>query len=350
MSLNLILDMSRITNSTQQSRNSLLQYPRYYPRTSLQGILKRLMIWIFFSANLTTVLILCQGKCSLSKGISRYMMAMAMGDLMVLTFNVIVSQIVRYHFPSSLLSYTPACRLSAFLQGLSLQLSIWFTIIFTFDRFVAICCHRLKVRYCSERTANVVISIVSALSIAVNIPLPFRYEPAYILNNVQWGCRTITGYLTSPTWAAHRWLTNISNMFLPIPLLLLLNSLTARHILVASRARQALKSTSIGAGKMDGDPELKSRRTSIILLFSISGCFVLLATPITVIDICVGVTQTVAFQGASSLYLAIRATFLLMCTSSCTNTCIYAMTQRRFRAEMKNVLKSSYSLLCQLHK
>ncbi|XP_020386932.2 probable G-protein coupled receptor 139 [Rhincodon typus] len=294
-----------------------------------------------------TVLIISHGKCGLSQGIARYMMAMATADLTVLIFNVIVNQIIRNHFPGSPLNYTPICRLNVFLQGLSLQLSIWFTIAFTFDRFVAICCHRLKARYCTERTANVVISTVSFLNIMVNIPLPFRYEPAYVLNGVQWGCRTITSYHTSLGWAAHRWVTNISNMFLPIPLLLLLNSLTAQHILVASRARRALKgSSSDGAGKMGEDSELKSRRTSIILLFTISGCFVMLSMPITVIHICVGVTQTVDFQGSKSLYLAIRATFLMMCTSSCTNTCIYALTQRRFRQEMKNLVKSPYSLLC----
>ncbi|XP_072405838.1 probable G-protein coupled receptor 139 [Chiloscyllium punctatum] len=297
-----------------------------------------------------TVLTLSQGKCGLSEGITRYMTAMATGDLMVLVFNVIVGEIIRDYFPGSLLNYTPACRLSVFLQGFSLQLSIWFTIAFTFDRFVAICCDKLKACYCTKRTANIVIIIMSALNIMVNIPLPFRYEPIHVLNNVQWGCRTVTGYLSSPAWAAHRWLTNISNMFVPIPLLLLLNSLTARHILVASRARQALKSSRGGAGKMGGDPELKSRRTSIVLLFTISGCFMVLSAPITVIHICVGVTHTVNYQGSTSLYTAIRVAFLLMCTTSCTNTCIYALTQRRFREEMTHVLTFPSTLLCKPRK
>ncbi|XP_043541162.1 probable G-protein coupled receptor 139 [Chiloscyllium plagiosum] len=295
-----------------------------------------------------TVLILSQGKCGLSKGITHYMIAMATGDMMVLVFNVIVSQIFKYHFPDSLLSYTPACRLSAFLQGFSLQLSIWFTIAFTFDRFVAICCNKLKSRFCTERSANVVMFIVSALSILVNIPLPFRYEHTHVLNNVQWGCRTITAYLTSPAWAAHRWLTNISNMFLPIPLLLLLNTFTVGHILAASRVRRALKYSSYGAGEMGRDPELKSRRTSIILLFTISGCFMVLSVPITVIHICVRLTHITSFQVSNSLYVAIRAAFLLMCTSSCTSTCIYALTQRRFREVVKNLLKSPYALLRKL--
>ncbi|XP_060706619.1 probable G-protein coupled receptor 139 [Hemiscyllium ocellatum] len=293
-----------------------------------------------------TLLIFSQGKCGLSKGITRYMTAMATGDLMVLVFSVIVSQIIKDYFPGSLLKYTLACRLNVFLQGLSLQLSIWFTIAFTFDRFVAICCNKLKARYCTERTANVVISIVSAFNIMVNIPLPFRYEPTHVLNNEQLGCRTIASYHTSLAWAAHRWLTNITNMFLPIPLLLLLNSLTAHHILAASRARRALKSNRGSAGQMGRDPELKTRRTSIILLFTISSCFIVLSAPITVIHICVGVTRLVAFQGSSSLYVTVRLAFLLMCTSSCTNTCIYALTQRRFREEVKNMLKYPSSLLC----
>ncbi|XP_020387264.2 probable G-protein coupled receptor 139 [Rhincodon typus] len=298
-----------------------------------------------------TVLILSQGKCGLSQGITHYMRAMATADLMVLIFSVIVNQIIRNHFPGSPLNYTPICRLNVFLQGLSLQLSIWFTIAFTFDRFVAICCHKFKARYCTVSTANVVISTASMLNIMINIPLPFRYEPAYVVNSVQWGCRTITSYHTSLAWAAHRWVTNISNAFLPIPLLLLLNSLTAQHILLASRARQGLKSSSTsGARKLGKDAELKSRRTSIVLLFTISGCFVVLLMPITLIHICVGVTQTVAFQGSKSLYLAISATYLMMCTSSCTNTCIYALTQRRFREELKNLVKSPFSLLCKLHE
>ncbi|XP_043540621.1 probable G-protein coupled receptor 139 [Chiloscyllium plagiosum] len=295
-----------------------------------------------------TVLILSQGKCGLSKGITHYMIAMATGDMMVLVFNVIVSQNFKYHFPDSLLNYTSACRLSAFLQGFSIQLSIWFTIAFTFDRFVAICCNKLKGMYCTERMANVVIFIVSSLNIMVNIPLPFRYEPTHVLNNVQWGCRTVTSYLTSLAWAAHRWLSNISNMFLPIPLLLLLNTLTARHILAASRVRRALKDSSGGAGEMGRDPELKSRRTSIILLFTISGCFMVLSGPITVIHTCIRFTHITSLQVSNSLYVAIRAAFLLMCTSSCTNTCIYALTQRRFREEVKNLLKSPYALFRKL--
>uniref|UniRef100_UPI00398EAB60 probable G-protein coupled receptor 139 n=1 Tax=Pristiophorus japonicus TaxID=55135 RepID=UPI00398EAB60 len=283
------------------------------------------------------------GKCGLSIGIARYMMAMAVGDIMVLIFNVIVSQIIKFHFPDSLLNYTYVCRFSTFMQGLSIQLSIWFTMSFTFDRFIAIRCQKLKSTYCTERTATVVLITVCVLNIFINVPMFFRYASYHIVNKIPWGCRTVTGYFSLPAWKAHKWITNLSSTLLPIPLLLLLNSLTARHILLANRTRRALKRRS--NGHSSSDPEIRSRRTSIILLFAISGSFFVLSAPITVIDICVGVTETVTFQGSNSLYLAVRITFLLMCTTSCTNTCIYAMTQRRFRAEIKIVLKYPYTFI-----
>uniref|UniRef100_UPI00398F6055 probable G-protein coupled receptor 139 n=1 Tax=Pristiophorus japonicus TaxID=55135 RepID=UPI00398F6055 len=288
------------------------------------------------------------GKCGLSKGIARYMMAMAAGGLMVLFFNVIVSHIIKYNFPDSLLNYTYMCHFSAFMQGLSIQLSIWLTMSFTFDRFIAICCQNLKSTYCTERTATVVTIKVCVLNILINVPMFFRYEPNHIINNKPWGCRTVTGYFTLPAWKAYQWITNISSMFLPIPLLLLLNSLTARHILLASIARRALKSHS--NEEIGSDPEMKSRRTSIILLFTISGSFIVLSALITVIHICVGVTEMVTFQGSNTLYLAVKVTVLLMCMTSCRNTCIYAMTQRRFRAEMRNMLKYPYTLVINLFK
>ncbi|XP_051899669.1 probable G-protein coupled receptor 139 [Pristis pectinata] len=293
--------------------------------------------------NLLSFLILLQGKCGLSKEITRYMMAMTVGDLMVLVFNVTVSQIVRNHSPDSVLKYTPVCRASAFLQGFSLQLTSWFTVSFTFDRFVAICCGELRLRYCTERTAAVVLTAVSLINVLTNIPLPFGYEPCFTVNRVQYGCCTTVGSLASPVWAAHRWVTMLSTTFLPIPALLLLNSLTARHILVASRARRALR---IGRrGDPRGDPELKGRRTSIVLLFAVSGSFIAMSAPISVIHAWVGVTETVTFKGSSSLYLAVQITFLLMCTGSCTNTCVYALTQSRFRAQMKAVVKSPFAPL-----
>ncbi|XP_055521957.1 probable G-protein coupled receptor 139 [Leucoraja erinacea] len=295
-------------------------------------------------ANLMSLVILFRGKCGLSKDITCYMIAMAMGDLMVLVFNVIVSQIVRYHFPGSPLRYTPVCRLSSYLQGFSFQLSTWFTVSFTCDRFVAICCQKLRRTYCTERTAAMVLATVGMVSVLTNVPLPLRYRPCYTVHRVAYGCCPVPGHLESPLWSAHGWASNLLNTFLPIPALLLLNSLTARYILGASRARLALKGPRQVGG--DDDPEVRSRRASVALLFAVSGSFVALSVPIMVIDAWVGVSGTVMFRGPRSLYAAVQVAMLLKCLGSCTNTCVYALTQSRFRAQMIGLLTPPFAGLC----
>ncbi|XP_078272126.1 putative G-protein coupled receptor 139 [Rhinoraja longicauda] len=295
-------------------------------------------------ANLMSLVILFRGKCGLSKDITCYMMAMAIGDLMVLVFNVIVSQILRYHFPGSPLRYTPVCRLSAYLQGFSFQLSTWFTVSFTCDRFVAICCQKLRRTYCTERTAAMVLAAVGMVSVLTNAPLPLRYRPCYTVNNADYGCCPVPGDLESPLWSAHRWVSNLLNTFLPIPALLLLNSLTARHILGTSKARLALKGPRRGEG--GEDPEVRSRRASVALLFAVSGSFVVLAVPILVIHAWVGLSGTVMFRGPRSLYAAVQVAMLLKCLGSCTNTCVYALTQSKFRAQMSALLTAPFAALC----
>ncbi|XP_051895650.1 V-set and immunoglobulin domain-containing protein 10-like 2 [Pristis pectinata] len=47
--------------------------------------------------------------------------------------------------------------------------SVWFTVTFTFDRFVSICCQELRVKYCTERVTATVLGTVTALSCLKNI-------------------------------------------------------------------------------------------------------------------------------------------------------------------------------------
>ncbi|XP_078075215.1 putative G-protein coupled receptor 139 [Mustelus asterias] len=289
------------------------------------------------------IVVLSRGRCGLSKGITCYMITMAIADLLVCIFNVTLVGIFRSHFPYSFLMYTSVCRVTAFMQVFSVQLSVWSTTLFTLDRFVAICCPKLKLKYCTRKTATVILAAGSVLSFVINCPVYFRYEPNSVVANVQWGCRTVNGYVSSPAWIAYKWVARLSVPLLPFPLLLLLNSLTVQHILVASRSRRALKAH--GPGEGSSDPVLKSRRTTIVLLFTISGSFMVLWMPIVILDLLFDFTEIPTLEDASSLHLTMRITLLMMYSSTCTNTCIYILTQRRFREEILNMLKYPLILL-----
>ncbi|XP_069771705.1 probable G-protein coupled receptor 139 [Narcine bancroftii] len=294
----------------------------------------RFLFFRLVTANLLSIVVLSREMPGLSKGVIRYMVAMAVADTMVCVFNVTLGNVFLYHFPRSFHAHTTTCRLRTVMQRTSVQFSVWSTVSFTIDRFIAICCQKLKTKYCTERNPAVILTVVFLLSFLMHIFAYFSYEPQYTVGDVQWGCRTVTGYNSSPAWQTYRWLTKLMLPLVPLPLMLLLNTLTARHILLVSRARRALKRCGVGEVP---DPEMTNRRSSIILLFAISGTFIALWTPVTIIDLLFPLTSTFAVGAPKSLYLAIRITILLMYFSCCTNTCVYALTQRRFREGVKKL-------------
>ena len=86
---------------------------------------------------------------------------MSLGDLLVVFLDLILRHIPivyweQFYFMRSL----PVCNIHAVLLFAATDCSVWFTVTFTFDRFVAICCPKLKIKYCSEKTAAVVLGTV----------------------------------------------------------------------------------------------------------------------------------------------------------------------------------------------
>ncbi|XP_067865073.1 probable G-protein coupled receptor 139 [Heterodontus francisci] len=290
------------------------------------------------TANLMTAVILSRGKCGLSRGITRYMVAMAISDLLVMIFLVLLYQIFSYHFPSSFLSLTAICPSYAYLRIVTLDYSVWLTVSFTFDRFISICCQKLRLRYCTERTAAVVIVSMFVLSCLKFIPYLFMYESKFMMDNLWWGCKIKTVFFTSAGWVTFAWICSLSVSFLPFILILLLNGLTVKHILAASRVRRVLK--GLGSGQNQSDSEMENRQKSIILLFAVSGSYILLWMTGTVTFICTRITFDALEQNLTSPgYIASDVGRLLILMNSCANTCIYGLTQSKFREEVKKAVK-----------
>ncbi|XP_078422524.1 putative G-protein coupled receptor 139 [Cetorhinus maximus] len=284
-----------------------------------------------------TAVILSQGKCGLSRGITHYMVAMAISDILVLIFHVLLSEIVTYYFPSSFLSQTEICPSYAYLRIVSLDCSVWLTVTFTFERFINICCQKLRLRFCTEKTAAVVIMSMCVLSCLKYIPFHFMYEPSLIIDNIEWGCQVKTILFISAGWVAFSWICTISVSLLPFFLILLLNSLTVRHVLAASRVRKTLKRR--GSGQNRSDSEMENRQKSIVLLFAVSITYILLWMTETVTFMYTWITISALDQNPTSpVYIANEVGLFLMHLSSCMNTCIYGLTQSKFRNEVKNAI------------
>ncbi|XP_072406613.1 probable G-protein coupled receptor 139 [Chiloscyllium punctatum] len=292
--------------------------------------------------NLVAIVILIRGKCGLSKSVSRYLGSMAAADLAVVIIDVILHRINNMYLPISFLYLTPICKINFVMYIIAVDCSVWFTVAFTFDRFVTICCQKLQTKYCTDKTAKMVIVSVFVVSCLRSIPFYFSDEPAFISDNMPWHCVPTTAYLYSPLWKAYEWIDSVTTPLLPFLLILIFNALTVKHIISVNKVRMRLRSDSAN----QNDPEIKNRRKSMILLFTISTNFILLWLTYVVYSVnwpVVNFNYTDKYY-SNSIYILQQVGFMLQLLSSSSNTCIYGLTQRKFREELKNGVKYFFTL------
>ncbi|XP_069798654.1 probable G-protein coupled receptor 139 [Narcine bancroftii] len=305
----------------------------YYPILALVAV----------PVNIMTIVILSRGKCGLAKGVTRYLVAMAATDLIVVFMDVILRQIpIAYRDYFGFVRSIRVCDVHAFLLYTATDCSVWFTVTFTFDRFVSICCQKLKTNYCTERTALVVLGTVTALTCLKNIIWCFMLTSEYSLAYARWLCMPRARLLESQIWGSIELLHHILTPIIPFILVLLFNALTIRHVLVASRARRRLRAPSSGEGAHD--PEMASRRKALILLLAISGNFIVLWALFSIFYI----WNRMRLLGYLSVFPPEPMRdlcFMMQLLSCCTNTALYAVTQTRFRDQFKDLVKSPFTFI-----
>ncbi|XP_048454622.1 neuropeptides capa receptor-like, partial [Rhincodon typus] len=262
---------------------------------------------------------------------------MAVADLLVIILDLILRHIPIVYYEKFYFLYPiPVCNIHAVLLYTATDCSVWFTVSFTFDRFVAICCQKLKSKYCSEKTAAVLLGTVTVLSCSKNIFWYFMLTARYRLGDHPCYCYVTIAVRYSIVWVTMEFIHYMLTPALPFLLILLLNVFTVRHILVTSRARRGLRAHT--NKDFQCDTEMQNRKKSIILLFMISANFILLWSTIMVYS----VWNRMRYLGYNSVSLGTfvrELGFMLQLLSCCTNTAIYAVTQAKFRQQLKNVLK-----------
>ncbi|XP_059509234.1 probable G-protein coupled receptor 139 [Stegostoma tigrinum] len=302
----------------------------------IQCIYYPILAIIAVPANIVTIVILSQEKCGLSRCVSHYLVAMAIADLLVIIIDLILRHIPfvyleERHFFEGI----PVCNIHAVLLFAATDCSVWFTVTFTFDRFVAICCPNLRSKYCNVKTAAVVLATETGLSCLKNIFWYFMFTRKYHNKSRPWFCWVKWDVRFSPVWGAIEFCHYILTPGVAFILILLLNVLTVRHIAVTSRSRRRLHQQN--NRKSTKDPEMKSRKNSIILLFLISGNFILLWS----VSMVYSMYWRMSFLGYESVYLppfVMDLGYMLQMLSCCTNTAIYVITHPKFREHLKKIV------------
>ncbi|XP_067881832.1 probable G-protein coupled receptor 139 [Heterodontus francisci] len=274
---------------------------------------------------------------------------MAVADLLVIITGPILGAFVSTYFPYSLVRFIPVCSFIAALLSAATVVSVWLTVTFTFDRFVAICFGKLKTKYCSEKTATVVVGSVSVMGCLESVPWYFTREKRFIIDNVPMSCMYKQSFHTSCIWGAFELIDLILTPCVPFFLILLLNVLTVRRILFSSKVRRGFRGNN--NGEDHNDPEMENRRKSIILLFSISGSSILLWMTWVVFNIYKRITDIQSYTSFTDpLFITENTSRMLQLLSPCTNTCIYTVIQTKFRQELTNAMKYPFNLIVKLVK
>ncbi|XP_048375950.2 probable G-protein coupled receptor 139 [Stegostoma tigrinum] len=319
----------------------LFEFQIYIFLFKAEKIYYPLLAAITIPMNILTIFILIHGKCGLSKCITCYLVAMAAADMFVVIIDVILRQIPIVYEEQFIFMYSlPLCNIHAVLLYAVTDCSIWFTVTFTMDRFIAICYQKLTTKYCRQKTVIIILGAVTILSCLKNVVWYFMFTGQYWLSNAPWFCEVKMHVLQSRIWGTIELLHHILTPFVPFILILLLNVLTVKYIVVASKARKRLRNHN----NSPKDPQMESRRKSMILLFVISGNFILLWSMFMVYSIWSRMWE----MGYRSIYLPYfvqELGFMMQLLSCCTNTCIYVVTQTKFRDQMKKAMKYPFFLI-----
>ncbi|XP_069771307.1 probable G-protein coupled receptor 139 [Narcine bancroftii] len=284
--------------------------------------------------NLLVIVILSRGKCGLSKCTARYLAGMAMADLVSVVSGVLLDQINNIYQYSRYLLITPICALSLVVRLSAMDSSVWLTVAFTFDRSIAICSQKLKERYCTERTAAVLTVMVPIVTCARYVPCYFAVKPLDIIDRVPWYCIQNDEFVASPLFQAYEVFNCIMTPLLPFSLIVLFNALTISHIIFVNKLRRSLRTNS----GLERDSEVENRRKSMFLLFALSINFILLWIPFTIYNLTWPI-QNYFYTDKylnTPIYVLQQCGFMLQFLSTCTNTCIYTLSQRAFRKQLKN--------------
>lgn len=271
---------------------------------------------------------------------------MAAADLMGVVIAVVLEQINTVYLYARFLLITPICAMTLVLRLATTDCSVWLTAAFTFDRCIAICSQRVRERYCTERIASLVITIVFSGSFANCVPFYFTVDPYVVIDNVPWECVGKDEYFTSIAWKAFQLFHVISTPSMPICLIVVFNVLTIRHIIAANKLRRGFRNYS----ENQKDPEVENRKKSMLLLFALSANFILLWIPYII--------STMGWQTQNYFYtdkylntptfILQQFGFMLQLLCTCTNTCIYTLSQSKFRKELMEGLTYLLTLNGQL--
>lgn len=289
----------------------------------INGVMTNIVVLLGLIGNLLTIIILSQRVMRSSTNI--YLSALAVWDSIVLICTALLIGLPGIPVSGPYMAHVHAFIVS-YIYPLALiaqTATIWLTVSFTVERYIAVC-HPLKAAtMCTISRAKIVIFGVSLGSTMYNIPRWYEYRPSWHTNketNETYVDFVSTVFSTNPTYVQ----VYFSWLYVPIMCIIPLLTLSIMNlflILAVRRSQQQQKNMNVK----------QSRENNVtIMLVSVVIVFIICQVPALVYNLAYAVDRQYVQEKFGYQVLSVFRNFLV-CFNSSINFLLYCALGQKFR-------------------
>ncbi|KAM8953347.1 putative G-protein coupled receptor 139 [Pelodytes ibericus] len=309
----------------------------FYPIISVFGL----------PASIVTMITLWKGNLDMSKSIIYYLVSLAVANFMLILVVTVFRDIFYFYVDVTLWWPESSCGASNWIYFTCVYSLTWLTVAFTFDRYVIVCCMKLKLIYCKPSVTRWVILSVYVGAFVVAMPTFWMYVPVSTRQpdgTIFHICSLHRNLSMIPFLSVYDHIQTTVWIVFPLVSLVLTNGLTVWHIAIITKHRQSLKSAS----KDVNDPEIARRKKSVTLLAMISISFLAHWLPKMIVKVMERFTYPPVnrYDFYHPVNVVRMLCNMLIVLSSFSNMCIYSLTVTKFREELLRGANATVSLVC----
>ncbi|XP_076373327.1 FMRFamide receptor-like [Tachypleus tridentatus] len=238
-----LLRLENETGTNMADTNLTYLRFRNLSRFWIQRVLVPIISFVGVVGNLVTIVIMTRRQMSSST--NKYLAGLAVFDMLYLLCIFILSIA---HYPGLTdphhINYWRFWPYALLLTDASSNTSVWLTVSFTVERYIAVC-HPIKGKvYCTESRAKKVVIIIAFICCCLTLPTPFEWTVVEVTDP------QTNKTLVKPTFSEfgmnvlykniYYWLCVFLFVFIPLVLLAIFNSFLVRSVHASSVQRDTM--------------------------------------------------------------------------------------------------------------
>ena len=337
-----VIDHSEMNVTYSTMLNETLTYLAKQPSFSLyltrlvvQNYLVPVVVLGGMVGNVFNIMVLLNPKMRTSTNI--YLLSLAVCDSMYLIFCLTLAFLhcSNKQLPEAALRYILNARVSSDLFG---NTSVWLTVCFTLERFIAVRLPLRGKRWCTVKKAKVAVLVTFIFSLVNTFPEFFETEVVTVTGNftTYFRCESTSFAETYSYQFGYYWWFVALFTFTPLVLLSVFNSLLIKSVWEANKKRQMLSQT-----RVTGDAQKPNREQQrvTLMLISVVVIFLICQTPQAVLLIYRSyvIANDMPYP-ADLIKIAGNICNLLVQINASVNFVLYSYFSRQFRRTFKTLM------------